>query len=154
MTFKPGDVLSYIPAHHHCREGTAFVTEAGRAVDTFWQSDYVGGTGYAHYLRDNELATATLRFNVNDYRALDIYSKSSHVEWMTYNPDDRGRISSQHGLQDALFLRLGAQPDLGTQIENAREALATAESEMRTAEWRVERRRQDLAELEASRVSA
>lgn len=151
LALKPGDVLSYIPERDHCRERTAFVTERGVAVDTYWQGDYRGGYQDAHRLTDDELATATVRFNVSDYDALDLYSKESRPTWETYHPDDRGAIPSQHGLQWALFVRKGAQPHLDTQIENARAAVEQADSKMRSAEATLARRRDELAELEARR---
>lgn len=144
---KAGDVLSYLSSHRHCREGSAFVTDRG-VFDTYWRPY---GDGESHRLTERELQTAEARFNVNDFDALDLYSATSRPTWETYHPDDRGRISSQHGLQEALFVRRGAQPDLATQIENAREALAVAESKLRSAEWDVEMRRRDLADLEAKR---
>lgn len=144
-SFKHGDVLSYLPERHHCRETTAFVTERGVALDTYWRPT---GDGDSHRLTSDELATATVRFNVNDYDALDVYSRSSRSTWETYHPDDRERIPSQHGYQEALFIRRGAKPDLSTQIENARSRLQTAESGLRIAESRVEWCKRDLAELE------
>lgn len=142
--FAPGDVLSYVPRWHHCREGTAFVGEDGVARDTFWRHTDTS----AERLNEAELATAEVRFNVNDYEALDLYAHSSRPTWLTYDPDDRGRIPSQHGLQEALFVRKGSRPDLSTQIENARRAVEEAESEVRVAQGRLERRREDLAALE------
>jgi hypothetical protein len=46
-----------------------------------------------------------------------------------------------------------AEPDIEPQIENARQALADAESRARTARWRVEFARRDLdALLKACRI--
>lgn len=146
--FAPGDVLGYIPRWHHCREGVAFVRDDGAVVDTFWRHT----DSSAARLDESELATAEMRFNVNDYDALDLYSKSSRPTWLTYHPDDRGRIPSQHGLQEALFVRRGAVPNLETQIANARADVEEAESALRSAQWRLDLRREDLAKLEASRA--
>ena len=143
--FKPGDVLAYVPRWHHCREGAAFVKDNGVAVDTYWRHT----DSSAALLNLEELATAELRFNVNDYDALDIYSPSSRSTWLTYHPDARGRIPSQHGLQEALFVRRGAVPDLATQIENARAEVEKAESAVRVAQDRLTFRREDLESLEA-----
>jgi hypothetical protein len=148
MGFTPGDVLSYIPKWHHCRETTAFVREDGIAVDTFWRHT----DSSAAVLSEEEIATAEVRFNVNEFDALDIYSHSSRETWLTYHPDDRGRIPSQHGLQEALFVRKGAEPDLETQIANARREVEEALSEVDSAQRRLEWRREDLAKLEAGRV--
>lgn len=144
QSWSAGDVLSYVPWWHHCREGVAFVWDDGVARDTFWRHTDTS----AERLTESELATAELRFNVNDYEALDLYAHSSRPTWMTYHPDDRGRIPSQHGLQEALFLRKGSKPDPSTQIANAQAAVEEAESELRSAEHRLERCRQDLAALQ------
>jgi hypothetical protein len=146
-----GDVLRYLPERHHCREGTAFVTERGDAVDTYWSTTYSYGGADDHRLTAEELATAEVQFNVNDYDALDPYAGTSRPTWETYHPDDRGRISSQHGLQEELFVRRGAAPDLETQIANARAAVETAESNLWSAECRLAQCREDLARLEAQR---
>src|SRR5438128_394492 len=106
LTFAPGDVLWYARERDHCREGLALVQDDGRAIDTFWALRY----GDSHALTPDELATAEVRFNVNGYDALDPYSKASRATWETYHPADRGRISSQHGLQEELFVRRGATP--------------------------------------------
>jgi len=140
--FKPGDVLSYVPKGAfepwHCREGKALVDERGRAWDTFWQFDG------QHLLSAEELADAEVVFNVNDYEALDVYAGGSRLLWETYHPDDRGRVTSQHGLREALFLRRGAKPHLATQIENAQALVEKAESELQSAENRLKWRREDL----------
>jgi hypothetical protein len=141
--FRPGDVLSYLAERYHCREGTALVRDDGRAVDTFWGSL----DSQAHVLTADELSTAERVFNVNNYDALDRYSRGSRLTWETYHPDDRGRITSQHGLQEALFIRKGATPDLATQIANARAAVERAEVEVRSAESSLKWRREDLAKL-------
>jgi hypothetical protein len=52
-----------------------------------------------------------------------------------------------------LFIRQGASPDLTTQIANAKAAVADAESKLRSAEWVLEMRREDLAKLEARAVA-
>lgn len=132
--FRPGDVLAYVGAEHHCREGTAYV------------QDY----GQSHRLSESELATATLSFNVNDYDLLDRYASSSRETWETYRPEDRAQITSQHGLQASLFIRRGAEPHLGTQIENAERRVEKAEAEANSAASALERRRDELAALEAT----
>ena len=144
----PGDVLSYTPLRafepRHCREGMALVDEHGRAFDTFWGIDL----GDRHCLTAAELATATVVFNVGDFEMLDKYSHSSRGRWETYNPLDRAVITSQHGLQAVYYVRKGAQPDLETQIENARERVEDAERQVRSAQSGLEWRRRELAALE------
>lgn len=145
---KPGDVLRYRPARDHCREGIAFVRENGVIVDTFWHT-FANGGDDIYRLRDAELVGATVLFNVNEYDALDRYASSSRERWLTFHPDDRGRITSQHGLQEALFTRKHAKPHLGTQIENARAALERAEFDLTQQQARVERLRIELASVES-----
>lgn len=140
----PGTVLSYTPSQHHCREGLACVDDRGVARDTFWRT---GGDSESHVLTGKEIASATVVFNVGEFVALDRYSSGARQVWETYHPDDRAWITSQHGLQEALFVRRGASPHLGTQIENARAAVATAQSSVRVAEHELERRRSDLSAL-------
>jgi hypothetical protein len=145
--FRSGDVLRYTPRRAHCKQGTAFVRDCGTPLDTYWSA--FGDFEYGH-LSDEELATAEVVFNVNDYDMLDKYSRGSRLTWETYSPDDRGRIGSQHQCQSVYFVRKGAQPDLMTQIQNARAALAAAESDLRGAQYAVDSRRRDLAKLEAA----
>lgn len=143
---KPGDVLWYSPeGGTHARECLAFVREDGRVVDTFWHDFDRGSSSY--HLRDVEIERAELRFNVNDYEAFDRYDRTAAGRWETYHPDDRARISSQHNLQEVLFIRKGATPDLGTKIKNAQARVAEAESDVRSAQHCLEWRRKDLADL-------
>lgn len=137
---KPGDVLDYVPSHIHCREGIAIVQANGCALDTYWSND-------RYVLKSEEYATARLRFRLEDFREI-----AHEDEWMTYAPADRQVITSQHGLQRTYYLRIGSEPDLATQIENAREAVEKAEREVDSAQARLGRRREDLANLEATRV--
>lgn len=139
--FAPGDVLRYVPNQRHCREGMAIVHDDGRVLDTFWDSD-------RHLLNKEERATAEVVFNLNDFDALDLYgSAASLATWETYHRDDRACVTSQHGLQAALYIRKGATPDLGTQIANAEDKVEEAESGVRMAEWMLEGVRERLEEL-------
>lgn len=145
VSFKPGDVVSYSPADGwHCREGMAYVTDNGTALDTYWNFT---GDSDSHALTCAELQTAKLLFNVGDYDALDVYSDSSRETWETYRPDDRGRIASQRGLREALYVRRGAKPDLATQIANAEEAVQQALSQVMSAERTLRFRQQELESL-------
>jgi hypothetical protein len=142
---KPGDVLHYRPSQHHCREGVALVVDGRLARDTYWGLS----PGHdSHALTEAELDTATVCFNTYDYELLDGNQRhASRGKWETYHPDDRGRITSQQGLQEALFIRRGAKPDLDTQIANARAEVKKAEEEVRSAQRRLEWRLEDLAKL-------
>jgi hypothetical protein len=147
---QPGDVLDYIPdGGRHCREGIAIVNERGDAVDTFWDSG-----SESHLLTEAELATAGLRFRLGDYRELGKthWDRGHKDTWLTYAPADRQVTTAQHGLQSTLYVRNGAEPDLDTQIANAREAVQEAEHAVGSAQSRLEWRREDLAKLEAARV--
>jgi len=139
--FHEGDVLRYRPDRDvepmHCREGLAIVAD-GRAFDTYWGF----GGGRRHVLTAPELANARLCFNLRDFREV------SEEEWLTHAPDDRGLVTAQHGWQSSYYVRVGAEPDLVTQIENARQAVVEAESAVRSAESTLEWRRKQLAELE------
>ena len=149
---NPGDVLHYTPLRKFeprwCREGQALVDEHGRALDTYWGIDSFSDR---HCLTAEELATATVVFNVGDFEMLDKYARSSQAQWETYSPLDRAVITSQHGLQSVYYIRKGAQPDLETQIENARERVEDAERKLSSAQSGLEWCRRELAALEAKR---
>lgn len=126
--YRPGDVVRYDPAEHHCREGMAIAYERhGNVVllDTFWD-----GYGDRHMLTADERDTAQLSFNLNDYDELDQYNRSSPGNWGKYAPDDRRTITSQHGLRKRWFIRQGATEHWPTQIDNARKEVATRESDV------------------------
>jgi hypothetical protein len=149
-----GDVLRYAPSQNHCREGMAFVTESGNALDTYWGPE---GDSNSHALTDRELSTAKVVFNVAEFTVLDRYSAASGEKWETYSPDDRERVTSQHGLQELLFVRRGARPNLGTQIDNARRDVGHAEDALRGAQQRldsVRARLYEMLECEGSGVSS
>jgi hypothetical protein len=155
--FKVGDVVGYLPAERFdrwwCREGTAIAKEAHDGTvtlaDTYWQSG-----GDAHVLTDDELATAELRFNLADYDELDRYDKGSKLAWEKFAEDDRELVTSQHRLECRWFIRKGAVESIDQQIANARARLATAESNLDSARWGVERAQRELAEIEAQAVSS
>lgn len=149
--FKPGDVVRYDTGmDRHCREGWAIAEARLDSVvlfDTFW-----GTPGDRHLLTYDELGTAEVVFNLDDYDELDQYRRhKSAATWKTYRPEDRETVTSQHGLQVRWFVRKGAEPDLQTQIENACEAYVEAQSKLRSAEADVRYAWQVLAELEAKR---
>lgn len=147
--FAPGDVLRYSPTGGtHARQCTAIVLQNGNVMDTFW--GLRPGDG-GHYLSPEELATAELVFNLNDYRKLGEHWEPKRDEWLTYAPADRQRVGSQGQWQSTYYVRIGAGPDLETQIENARVAVEDA---VHSAERRLQWAREDLARLEASRVAA
>jgi hypothetical protein len=146
--FKPGDVVRYDVADRWCREGTAIAATWKDQVvllDTYWQSSD------QHRLTDDEVATAELLFNLADFDELPSGRHlGSSGKWMQYSPADRKRITAQHGLVVRYFIRKGAQPDLATQIENARQAVADAYEKLRNAERDVDYARRKLARLEAA----
>jgi|ERR1700729_593809 len=142
--FKTGDVLRYLPSHGpHCREGMARVVSSDRIVDTYWGWEDSG----AHVLSGSELEGAKVGFNVSDFDVLDCYSAASRTTWLTYHPRDRERLTSQHGLQELLFLRKDATPDLETQISNAQGKVEEAEEALRAAQGHLGLARAHLLEL-------
>lgn len=152
--FRTGDVLRYRsqrkPDPHWCREGLAIVNDRGRAVDTYWSS------GNDHVLTLEELETARLIANLEDWDLHTQYrrrvgSAMQMGAWEDYREEDRLRITQQHGHIEILYVRKGAQPDLGTKIENARTAVEEAESKLQSAQRRLEWAQEDLAKLEAER---
>lgn len=147
--FDPGDVLRYFPQDgNHCRQGTAIVHEDGRAVDTFWG---LSGGNDGHVLRAGELEEAEVLFKLGEYRQLGEHWDKRHDEWLTYAPADRECIGSQHQYQSTYFVRIGAEPDLETQIRNAYEKLREAEEKLRSAGRSIEWAARDIAKLEAKR---
>ena len=152
--WQVGDVVRYQPGPafkgqtdtRWCREGTAIAeTRASRSVmfvDTYW-----GTMSDAHVLTDAEVETAELRFNLGDYDELDRYDHGSSYTWEKFAPADRERVTSQHGLQSRWFVRKGASEDYGTKVQNARDRLADAESELDSARWTVQLRQRALDQL-------
>ena len=149
--WRPGDVVRYESERHdrHCREGMALAVERSKdtviLVDTFWNS-----MSDSHVLTAAEEATAELRFNTADFDALD---RHETYRWENYAPTDRQVITSQHGLQRRLFIRKGATEDYVTKVQNAREKLAAAVSELASAERSVQRAKDDLARMQAEQWS-
>lgn len=139
-TFRPGTVLRYTPVNRWCREGIAVANDNGVPLDTFWSSG------------EDRIASGTdfeVLFHLDDYDEL---PRCSRGIWLTYHPDDRQMITSQHGLQRRLFTRKGAVPDHATKVSNARDALEAAEAKARAAQRDVEHAREALAALEAEGV--
>lgn len=151
--YSPGDVLRYTPSGGmHARQGTAIVRPNGAALDTFWSES---GDSESHRLTADELASAKVLFNVGDYEKIGTIghcAPSDEAKWLEYHPDDRQRIGSQHEHCSVLYVRKGAKPDLSTKIENARQAVADAETHLDSAQHRLRWRQEDLAKLEAEAV--
>lgn len=149
ITLRAGDVLRYTPerGNRWCREGLAEVSffNGNRdwiLCDTFWNC------GDRYVLTTAEIKSGEVLFNVNDYDELP--ERSGRDRWERYAPEDRAAITSQHGLVKRLFVRKGAVEHLPTQIINARERLELAEGDLRYAEQKVARAKQELAALEAA----
>jgi hypothetical protein len=142
--FKVGDVLRYDSerANRWCREGQAIVDriEDGRVIafDTYWF-----GTSDRHRLTDGELASAEVEFNLAEVRPV-----TANDIFADFHPGDRKIVTHQHGLQQTRYLRLLAEPDLATQIQNAREKVANCERELKSAEWSLEIAQRILESLE------
>lgn len=151
VEFTQGVVVRYTPdpARHDprwCREGMAIADERGLLIDTYW------GCGQdRHIVRGDELETVEVLFHLDDFDELGPRSKE---QWKTYAPDDRQRVTSQHGLQERLFIRKGAEPDIATQIANAEEKVRQAEYDAESAGRHLDWAREDLAKLQTSKASA
>lgn len=136
-----GDVYTYIPTQHHCREGLAIENDRGRLIDWFW-----GGHDLSlDNIVDRDADALTFVANLNDYELTPRDGRESNRD---YAPADRLVIHSQHGLQLTHYIRKGASPDLSTKIANARIRVAEAESDLRSAESAVKWARKDLEDLE------
>lgn len=147
--FRSGDVVRYdtlTRPNRWCREGMAVAERRNPysvvLMDTFWMSG-----AESHLLTPEEIDTAELLFNVGDYDELDRFSPSSEATWQKYARDDRKVITAQHGLQKRWFIRKGATESLPTQITSARELVAQRESELQSAQHRLDWAREDLDKL-------
>jgi len=124
----------------HCREGVATEERPGVLLDTFWTG------GDRHRLTEKEALSIRERFDTDDFDELP--RVGSRGRWEMFAQADRASIPSQHGLAHRYFVRIGASPDLATQIENARERVAKTESDVRRAESALQWARDDLRALE------
>ena len=144
-----GTVVRFIPdpSQHSprwCREGIAIAQKDGRLHDTFW-----GSGSEAHIVREVELPSVEVLFHMDDYDELDKW-RPDRQKWLTYAPDDRKRITMQHGLQERLFIRKGALPHRETMLAQARQKVEDAEGDVRRAEGDLRWAREDLAALLAA----
>lgn len=137
------DVYRYRPQQHHCTEGIAVENDRGVLLDTFWGLD--NSVGLSHVVgREQYLEHLG---NLDDYERI---GRNSEHPFQDYAPADRLVVTSQHGLERALFVRKGAAPDHGTQVANARQALEDAVAAAESAQRRVDSARRELASLEAA----
>lgn len=159
-TLNEGDVFTYVPTDgHHCREALAIVQkpweDADRLVvrDTYWSFGGSIDSMVDHLLTEAEEETAEFYFNVNDVTRIlpNADDRLAKVEWEKYAREDRFLLTSQHRLRKAFFVKKGAVPSLEMQIENAKRAVDEAEAKVRSAEFWLENRRRELAELESQR---
>lgn len=143
-TLHHNDVISYVAeGTKHCREEMALVSlvYSGKVVakDTYWHLL----CSESHRLTEDELATATVIFNRDDYIMLDRVDRNRRAIWETYRPQDREKMTAQHGLVADYFLKKGAVPDLEVQIENQRRRINTTQSTL--ASIKIELREQEQA---------
>jgi len=142
-----GDVYTYTPTQHHCREGLAIEDERGRLYDWFWGSSR---DSMLDKVVPRDAQDLTFVANLNDYELTARDGRESNSE---YAREDRLVITSQHGLQRTYYVRKGAKPDLATKIENARTELREADEKARQAHRNVEWAQKKLARLEAEAQS-
>lgn len=140
--FRVGDVIVYVSERENrwCREGQAIVRDVDGGVvafDTFWF-----GGGDQHRLTEGELATASVEFNLNEVRPVE-----RGEVWADYNPADRFRVTHQHGLQSTGYVRLDAEPDIETRIDNCRTKVDEAHEELQHAKRRYEWAKEELANM-------
>jgi hypothetical protein len=126
MDLREGDVVRYRPEEHHCHEGMAIARKmppngAIELFDTYW--------GYP----DKRVAPREYEvlFNLADY---ELFERGLE-QWRRYAPEDRARITHQHGLQAEHYIRKGASEDRATVLRNARDELAEAERKLESAVW-------------------
>jgi hypothetical protein len=149
---RQGTVVRYTPAPRYegdrqprwCREGMAIADDRGRLVDTYW-----GSGGDAHVVTAAEAASVEVLFYLEDFDELDRW-RPDVEKWRTYAPEDRQRVTMQHGLQQRLFIRKGAVPARETMIANARGKVAEAEDEVRSAQSTLRWAQEDLDALLAA----
>jgi hypothetical protein len=136
--FNPGDVIRYVPRTSHCRHGIAVIDERGDGRDTYW------GDGEYSYVDPERLADGEFMFHLPAYRLVE------ENEWLKYAEEDR-QAFPMGGYPRRLFVRSAAEPDLETQIQNARGKLAEAERELEAAGRSIRWATEDLVKLEAKR---
>ena len=136
---KPGEFYRFTPDNHHCTEGIAAVEENGTLNDTFW------GSAYDNPLSETERATLELYFDSADFD--EIKHSLAQQKFEKFHPDDRRRVTSQHGLQGRYFVRKGAKEDIATQIKNTEAWIEQATAELRSAERNKQRAEEWLAQL-------
>ena len=141
--FKVGEFYEYSPKTVWCREGIAEVIERG-VFDTYWGHNPSDSSP----LSPEEKATAVLLFDSSEYDELDRYCSSSRHRWEQFHPSERKKTTEQHGCHKRWFIKKGAEPDIGTRINNAKARLSEAEQELKSAQWRVESRTKELEELQ------
>ena len=146
----PGAYYTFDREQRHCVEGIAYadlVKSVGVVLrDTFWgpqgSTDFMVGH---NRLSDAERASLRLLFNPNDgWREV---SRSDVPE--DFDLADVRRVTSQHGLQEKVWIRDGAQPSLAIRIFNAQERLREARSAAESAIRTVEHHAMEVARLVA-----
>lgn len=136
------DVYTYTPKQRHCTEGLAIEDERGNLVDWFWAGSR---DSMLDKLVSRDAEDLELIANLDDYELTPREGRESSRD---YALKDRLVITSQHGLQRTNYIRKGSTPDLLVKIENAREQLREAELAVESAQFRVERAKDALAQLE------
>lgn len=151
MSIREGDVLKYTPATDWCNEGLAMVHRSVISptgfvvIDTYWQTGLSPDFTDGHRLSDEEMAGAEVLFNVSDYSVLakgpNCYTEKVSEEWHRYAPEDRERVTSQHGLSVVYLVKKGAERShrahanrLKARIEGARRELCSAQNHLKSLE--------------------
>lgn len=141
-----GDVVRYQPESTWCHDGYAVAEKRPDGsvvlVDTYWT--YVGMS------HGTVVSPAAFDFVCN----LGDYDEKPEHEWEKYAEADRVWIPRHACYRPLRLVRKGAQPDLATQIENARERVREAERKVESAQSGLAWRREELAALEAQAVAS
>lgn len=114
MSLREGDVLKYETRRDGCREGLALVhrspTELSGyvAVDTYWQDGLDLDLNDGHVLSEQEIASASVLFNIADYERIHQPEKVAVERWRRYRPEDRASMTSKHGNRTVYLVKRGA----------------------------------------------
>lgn len=105
-------------------------------------------------LTDAEIASATGVFNMGPDGGFEEIDQCHFPPFDEYAEKDRRTITEQHGCRTHRFLRIGAQPDLATKVAKAQQELYEAEQWLQSAQFRLDRARETVAELLAKQATA
>lgn len=151
----PGAYYIYDRDRSHCVEGIAYaalVPGAGVILrDTFWGSRGSADSLVGHnHLSDAEQESLQFLFDPNDgWR-----EATRNDVPADFDADDVRRVTSQHGLQEHVWIREGAHPSLAVRIQNAKQELESARERAAATIHTVEHHAMEVARLVAEQSAA